>query len=93
MAVSTPLLQEEEPSPLEALSPRGPFVQGIEDLYGSRWRQKHSEQVLYGRKVIINEIRRRQAQGMSTVAAVEGVESIRQRAKLSLYQLYQLLNK
>ena len=69
-------------------------MQGLEDLYGSRWRRKHSEQVFYGRrKVIIDKVRRRQAQGMSTGAAVEEVELVRQRAKLSLYQLYQLLNR
>ena len=72
----------------------GPSVQGLEDLYGSRWRQKHSEQVFYGRrKVIIDEVRRRQAQGMSIGAAVEEVELVRQRGQLSLYQLYQVLNK
>jgi hypothetical protein len=73
----------------------GPSVQGLEDLYGPRWRQKHSEQVLYGRrKVVIDEIRRRQAQGsISAGAAVEEVELVRHRGRLSLYQLYQLLNR
>lgn len=72
----------------------GPSVQGLEDLYGPLWRQKHSEQVMYGRrKVIIDEIRRRQSQGISTGAAVEEIELTRQRGLLSLYQLYQLLNR
>ncbi|KAF2177479.1 hypothetical protein K469DRAFT_807723 [Zopfia rhizophila CBS 207.26] len=72
----------------------GPSVQGLEDMYGPRWRQKHSEQVLYGRrKIIIDEIWRRQAKGISTGAAVGEVELIRQRGQLSLYQLYQLLNR
>lgn len=43
----------------------GPSVQGLEDLYGPRWRQTHSENVLYGqRKLTIDEIRRRQAEGI-----------------------------
>ena len=56
----------------------GPSVQGLEDLYGRR-------------NVIIDEIRRRQPDGINTGAAVEGVELIRQRGGLSLYQLYKLL--
>lgn len=71
----------------------GPFVQGLEDLCGPRWQQAHSEKVMYGRgKVIINEIRRRQAEGINKGAAVEEVELVRQR-RLSLHQLYQLLNR
>jgi hypothetical protein len=39
-------------------------MQGLEDLYGPRWCQAHSEQVMYDRrKVIIDEIRRRQDEG------------------------------
>ena len=72
----------------------GPSVQGLEDHYGVRWRRKHSEKVMYGRrKVIIDEIRRRHAAGISIGAAVEEVELVRQRGALSLYQLYQLLNR
>ncbi|KAF2194845.1 hypothetical protein K469DRAFT_686787 [Zopfia rhizophila CBS 207.26] len=72
----------------------GPSVQGLEDMYGHRWRQKHSEQVLYGRrKIIIQEIWRRQARGINTSTAVEEVELVRQRGQLSLYQLYQVLNR
>jgi hypothetical protein len=44
---------------------------------------------LYGRrKVIIDDIRRRQANGTGTDATVEEVELIRRRAGLSLYTLY-----
>ena len=69
-------------------------VQGLEDLYGPRWRPAHSEKVMYSRrKVIIDEIRRRQAEGINTGAAVEEVELIRQRGRLSLHQLHQLLNR
>jgi hypothetical protein len=72
----------------------GPSVQRLEDEYGPRWRKKHSETVMFSRrKVIIDEIRSRQAQGINTLAAVEEVELVRQRAKLSLYQLYQFLNR
>jgi hypothetical protein len=72
----------------------GPSVQGLEDLHGPRWRQPHSEQVMYGqRKMIIDEIRRRQAEGINTGAAVEEVELMRQRGRLSLYQLYELLKR
>jgi hypothetical protein len=72
----------------------GPSVQGLEDPYGPRWGQAHSEKVMYGRrKVIIDEIRRRQAEGINTGAAVEEVELVRQRGRLSLHQLYQLLNR
>ena len=68
-----------------------PSVQGLEDLYGPRWWQAHGEKVMYGRrKVIIDEIRRRQAEGINTV---EEVELVRQRGRLSLHQLYQLLNR
>jgi Centromere DNA-binding protein complex CBF3 subunit, domain 2/Transcriptional activator of glycolytic enzymes len=72
----------------------GPSVQGLEDMYGSRWRRKHSEQVFYGRrKVIIDEIRSRQARGTASGAAVEEVELVRQRGQMSLYQLYLMLNR
>jgi hypothetical protein len=71
----------------------GPSVQGLEDLYGPRWRSMHKESVLYGRrKVIIDEIRQQHTKGMSIGAAVENVELMRQRAGMSLHQLYLLLN-
>jgi hypothetical protein len=48
---------------------------------------------MYGRrKMIIDEIRRRQVEGINTGAAVE-VELMRQQGRLSLYQLYQLLKR
>ena len=72
----------------------GPSVKSLEDMYWPRWRQKQSEQVMYGRrKVIIDEIRSRQAKGITTGATVEEVELIRLRGQMSLYQLYQLLNR
>ena len=55
----------------------GPSMQGLEDLYGPRWGQTHSEKMMYGRRnVIIDEIRRRQAEGINTGAAVEEVELV-----------------
>jgi len=55
-----------------------------------RRRQKHSEQVMYRRrKVIIEEIRSRQAKGITTPTTVEEVELIRHRGQL--YQLLQVL--
>jgi len=72
----------------------GPSVQGLEDRYRPRWRQKHSEQMMYGwRKVIIHEIRSRQAKGITTATAVEEVELIRERGQMSLCQLHQLPNR
>ena len=48
----------------------GLSVQGLEDLYGPHWRPAHSEKVMYSwRKVIIDEIRSRQAEGINTGAA------------------------
>ena len=45
-------------------------MQGLEDLYGPRWRLTHKETVLYGRhKVIIDEIRRLHATGTGRRAA------------------------
>ncbi|KAK7178036.1 hypothetical protein PSPO01_15915 [Paraphaeosphaeria sporulosa] len=81
-------LLQQQPPPLYVLSRAVTTVPQL-------WREwTHSEQVFYGRrKVIINEVRRRQAQGVSIGAAVEEVELVRQRGQLSLYRLYQLLNK
>jgi hypothetical protein len=74
----------------------GLSVQGLEDLYGPRWRPAHSEKMMYSRrKVIIDEMRRRrrQAEGINTGTAVEEVELMRQRGRLSLHQQHQLLNR
>jgi hypothetical protein len=45
------------------------------------------------RKVIIDEIYARHGKGQSLDAAVEELELVRCRGKLSLYQLSQLLSK
>ena len=72
----------------------GPLVQSLEDIYGAVWRPLQDERVFFSRrKVIINEIRTRQAAAASPLAAVEELELIRQRANLSLYGLYKLLNQ
>ena len=71
----------------------GPSIQGLEDLYGSRWHPMHKESVLYGQwKVIVDEIRQQHTKGMSIGAAVENIELIWQQAGISLHQLYLLLN-
>jgi hypothetical protein len=60
----------------------GPSVQGLEDLCGPHWQQAHSEKVMCGRrKVIIDEIRRRQAEGIN-MGAAEEVELVRRRGRL-----------
>ena len=65
-----------------------PVVQTLEDSYGARWRPSQSERVFFSRrKVIIDEIRTRERRGISTQVAVEEVELIRQRGRLSLYGL------
>ena len=70
----------------------GPAVQTLEDSYGPLWRPSQRERVMYGRrKIIINEIRRRQSNGMPIAAAVEQVELVRQRGDVSLHRLSQML--
>lgn len=72
----------------------GPSVQSLEDTYGAAWRPSQDERVFFSRrKVIINEIRTRQAAAASPLAAVEELKLVRQRANLSLYGLYKLLNQ
>ena len=62
----------------------GPAVQHLEDTYGAAWRPSQKERVLYSRrKVIIDEIRTRQAGGDTATIAVEKLEIVRQRSKLS----------
>ena len=72
----------------------GPSVQSLKDRYGAAWRPSQDERVFFSRrKVIINEIRARQGGAVSPLIAVEEVELVRQRVKLSLYGLYQLLHR
>jgi hypothetical protein len=71
-----------------------PPVEMLERRYGSTWRSSHKEAVLFSRrKVIINEIYSRKDSGFSIEAAVEDLELVRTRAKLSLYKLWKLLSK
>jgi hypothetical protein len=71
-----------------------PAVQTLEDTYGPAWRPTQRERVMFGRrKVIIDEIRARQAKGVSIPAAVEEVELIRERSKKSLHGLSKMLKK
>lgn len=72
----------------------GPAVQTLEDSYGARWRPSQSERVFFSRrKVIIDEIRTRERRGIGIQVAVEEVELIRQRGRLSLYRLWALLQR
>lgn len=72
-----------------------PSVQSLEETYGAAWRPLQSERVMFSRrKVIIDEIYARNHHGgISLNTAVEEVELVRIRGKLSLYGLYQLLQK
>ncbi|KAJ5110851.1 short-chain dehydrogenase [Penicillium argentinense] len=71
-----------------------PSVQSLERSYGATWRPSSRERVMFcRRKVIIDEIYARYGKGLSLDAAVEELELVRCRGKLSLYQLSQLLSK
>jgi hypothetical protein len=71
-----------------------PSVQSLEETYGAAWRPSQSERVMFSRrKVIIDEIYTRHHGGTSLSAAVEELELVRARGRLSLYGLYQLLRK
>lgn len=71
-----------------------PSVQSLERSYGATWRPSSRERVMFcRRKVIIDEIYARHGKGLSLDAAVEELELVRCRGKLSLYQLSQLLSK
>jgi hypothetical protein len=71
-----------------------PSVQSLEETYGAAWRPSQSERVMFSRrKVIIDEIYARNHGGTPLSAAVEELELVRTRGRLSLYGLYQLLRK
>ena len=71
-----------------------PSVQSLEDTYGPAWRPASNERMFFSRrKVIVDEIRARQATGISLTAAVEEVELVRRRGKLSLHGLWKVLKK
>lgn len=72
-----------------------PSVQSLEEIYGAAWRPLQSERVMFSRrKVIIDEIYvRNHDRGTPLHMAVEELELVRRRGKLSLYGLYQLLRK
>lgn len=69
-------------------------VYGLEDRYGAAWHSSQDERIFFSwRKVIIGKIRARQGGAASPLVAVEEVELVRQRAKVSLCGLYQLLKR
>lgn len=74
-----------------------PAVQALEDTYGASWRPDAGERVWFGRrKVIIDEIRRRQIQTVhrDPQIAVQEVEIIRRQlgGNKSLHKLWQHLS-
>ena len=69
-------------------------VQSLKDTYGAAWRPALNERVFFSRrKAIIDEIRARQSAGINAAVAVEELELVRQRGKLSLHGLWKILNK
>ncbi|OJD18721.1 hypothetical protein AJ78_01258 [Emergomyces pasteurianus Ep9510] len=72
----------------------GPSVRSLEDQ-GGQWRKSSpKEQMMFSRrKVIIDEIYKRESSGMSIDAAVQSIELIRQRGRLSLNSLIKLLKR
>ncbi|KAI9036727.1 uncharacterized protein KD926_001361 [Aspergillus affinis] len=68
-----------------------PSIQSLEISYGAAWRPSSRE--ICRQKVIIDEIYARHGKGQSLDAAVEELELVRCRGKLSHYQLSQLLSK
>ena len=70
-----------------------PSIQSLESLYSAAWRPDAKDRVLFSRrKVIIDEIYAREANGVSLETVVEEVELVRSRGKFSLYKLSQLLS-
>lgn len=71
-----------------------PSVQSLERSYGATWRPSSRERVMFcRRKVTIDEIYARYSKDLSLDAAVEELELVQCRGKLSLYQLSHLLSK
>ncbi|EAS32210.3 uncharacterized protein CIMG_13776 [Coccidioides immitis RS] len=70
----------------------GPSVQSLDALYGAKWRPGGTERMFYSRrKVIIDYINRQRQGSASGSAAVEELELVRQRGKLSLNRLSRML--
>lgn len=70
-----------------------PAIQALEAAYGAKWRPSQTERVFFGRrKVIIDEVHRRTVSGKPPEAAVEELELVRSRMKLSLHSLWKWLN-
>lgn len=71
-----------------------PAVQMLEDTHGPSWRTSQKERMLFSRrKKIIDEIRKRQAEGKSIQTAVEEVELVRSRGRMSLHKLSEVLRQ
>ena len=69
-----------------------PSIQALEGTYGAKWRASQSEKVFFiRRKVIIQEVQRRQAYQASIQAAVEELEFLRRKSQLTLHGLWKWL--
>jgi hypothetical protein len=69
-------------------------VQSFENKYGAARHPSQDERVFFSRrKVVIGEIRAREGGSASPLVPLKEVELVWQRAKVSLYGLYQLLNR
>ena len=74
----------------------GSAVQTLERVYGGRWRPEQAERMFFSRrKVIIDEIQRRQAciSAQDPLRCVEELEQIRRNGRMSLHALFKHLNK
>lgn len=70
-----------------------PAIQALETAYGARWRPSQQERVFFGRrKMIIEEVQRRTALGMTSEAAVEELELVRRRMNVGLHKLWKWLH-
>jgi Centromere DNA-binding protein complex CBF3 subunit, domain 2/Transcriptional activator of glycolytic enzymes len=72
----------------------GPAIQALEQTYGASWRPTQSERVFFGRrKLIIDEIQRRQRRTTDLQAAIDELELIRIRRRTTLHGLWKLLQQ
>ena len=71
-----------------------PSIQALERTYGAKWRQSSMEKMFFGRrKVIVNEIYRQFHLGGPIETAIEQVELVRKRERLTLHGLSGWLKK
>ena len=72
----------------------GPAVQALEEAYGARWRPMQSERVFFSRrKLILDEIRRRQGDSEDPRPATEQLEFVRTQRRMTLHGLWKWLHQ